>query len=195
MPAPPDERLVMANNNVAILIGNLGSDPTVHVNRNGKEFLRVTIATTDSYKDKKTEEWVDLPSTWHSCFAFSDYAKRDTSAFRKGMRVRIIGRITYRESKVRLENESLTFRDAIINIVKIQMAPLALKSYAKKTAQPLKQDNSATDFAGIDADLGDMDMPMDEMPDWEPDYDAVPDDSEPPVSDASGKASRKGKTK
>jgi hypothetical protein len=40
-----------------------------------------------------------------------------------------------------------------------------------------------------------MDMPMDDMPDWEPDYDAVPDDSEPPVSDAPGKASRKGKAK
>ncbi|WP_317112645.1 single-stranded DNA-binding protein [Chroococcidiopsis sp. SAG 2025] len=58
----------MATNNLVELTGNLGSDPTVHTDRNGDEFIRFSLATTDSYKDEKTGEWEELPSVWHSIF-------------------------------------------------------------------------------------------------------------------------------
>jgi len=50
----------MATNNLVELTGNLGSDPAVHKDRNGREFIRFSIATTDSWKDE-TGEWVERP--------------------------------------------------------------------------------------------------------------------------------------
>jgi single-strand DNA-binding protein len=189
----------MATNNLVILIGNLGDDPSVHQTREGKEFLRVTIATTDAYKDKKTEQWVDLPTVWHTCFAFNEYAKRDTAAFRKGQRVRIIARLTYSKSKVQMEKETLTFSEAILNIRKIEMAALSRKSYAKDTTGqlPAEAKDAASDIPSMNVDFEALDIPMDgDMPEWEPDdYSAHLEEDEALVTDLQEKPAKKGKAK
>lgn len=46
----------MASVNKAIIIGNLGSDPEVRHLSNGDSVANVSIATTESWKDKTTGE-------------------------------------------------------------------------------------------------------------------------------------------
>jgi hypothetical protein len=95
-----------------------------------------------------------------------------------------------------MERETLTFRDAIISIVKIEMAALQRKSYAKETAHlPAEAKDAASGIPGMNAEFDDMDISMDDdMPDWEPDHSADPEEGEAPVSSAP-KAGGKGKAK
>ncbi len=54
----------MAGLNKATLIGNLGKDPEVRVLDGGKKMAKLTLATTDSYKNAKGEK-VDT-TEWHN---------------------------------------------------------------------------------------------------------------------------------
>ena len=114
----------MAVNNTVILVGNMGIDPTVHSDKNGETFIRFTLATTDSWQDKETQEWHDRESVWHTCFAFSPSAKQYASYFKKGQRVKVTVAIVYREGEVGEQK----YRDAVINARKIEPAPLLAKN-------------------------------------------------------------------
>ncbi len=46
----------MASVNKVIIVGNLGRDPEVRYTPNGDSITNVTIATTDTWKDKATGE-------------------------------------------------------------------------------------------------------------------------------------------
>lgn len=45
----------MASVNKVILIGNLGKDPETRYMSNGEAVTNITLATTDTWKDKKTK--------------------------------------------------------------------------------------------------------------------------------------------
>ena len=47
----------MASVNKVILIGNLGRDPETRYTPNGDAITTISIATSDSWKDKTTGEW------------------------------------------------------------------------------------------------------------------------------------------
>lgn len=149
----------MAQNNLVELTGNIGSDPTVHKDRKGREFLRLTIATTDSYKDGETEEWKEMPSVWHSCFAFSDAAKQYTSVYKKGMRVKVTGRLAYRQTEAIVAGESRLISEAIINIHRIEPAPLPRKTYAKNTDRVSEDSGTSVEF-GTTSSADDDEIPF-----------------------------------
>ena len=46
----------MASLNKVMLIGNLGKDPEVRATQQGKEIVTLTVATSESWKDKNTGE-------------------------------------------------------------------------------------------------------------------------------------------
>ena len=51
------ERNSMAGSvNKVILVGRLGSDPEVRVSQDGNKIVRLSLATSDSWKDKQTNE-------------------------------------------------------------------------------------------------------------------------------------------
>ncbi len=55
----------MAGVNKVILVGNLGKDPEVITFDNGDKIAKVVIATSESWKDKKTGEKVE-DTEWHN---------------------------------------------------------------------------------------------------------------------------------
>lgn len=136
----------MAHNNHVELTGNIGSDPAVHTDRKGREFLRLTVATTDSYKEETTGQWVDREAVWHTCFAFSEGAKQYAAMYKKGMRVKITGSLSYRENEFEQAGETKRLRDAIISIRRIEPAPLPRKSYARDTVSEMT--GTAVEFGG-----------------------------------------------
>lgn len=137
----------MATNNLVELTGHLGSDPTVHTDKNGKEFIRFSIATSDSWKDEKTGEWKELPSIWHSVFAFSENAKKYAAFYQKGQRVKVTGSLRYRETKV--EGMEYPIAQAAIHARKIEPAPL-MKKGAKDSAMVTEVSGTGVEFAGSD---------------------------------------------
>ena len=57
--------------NKVILVGNLGKDPEVRSTQDGKEIANLTLATSDSWKDKNTGERRER-TEWHRIVIFND---------------------------------------------------------------------------------------------------------------------------
>ncbi len=57
--------------NKVILVGNLGRDPEIRTTQDGKEIANLSVATTDSWRDKATGERRER-TEWHRVVIFSD---------------------------------------------------------------------------------------------------------------------------
>lgn len=84
--------------NKVILVGNLGQDPEVRAMPNGDASCSLSIATSDSWKDKQTGEQRDK-TEWHRVVAFRRLAEIMGEYLRKGSKVYIEGRLQTRKWK------------------------------------------------------------------------------------------------
>lgn len=57
--------------NKVILVGNVGRDPEIRTTQDGKEIASVTLATSESWKDKVSGERKEK-TEWHRISVFSD---------------------------------------------------------------------------------------------------------------------------
>ena len=60
--------------NKAIIVGNLGRDPEVRYSANGNAIANVTVATTDSWKDRQSGEQQER-TEWHRVVFFNRLAE------------------------------------------------------------------------------------------------------------------------
>jgi single-strand DNA-binding protein len=82
--------------NKVILIGNLGKDPETRYTPAGLAITNITLATTESWKDKQTGERQDK-TEWHRIAMFGKLAEISAEYLRKGSQVYIEGRIQTRK--------------------------------------------------------------------------------------------------
>ncbi len=82
--------------NKVILVGNLGNDPEVKYMPNGNAVANVSIATTESWKDKQTGEQKDR-TEWHRCVFFRRLAEIAGEYLKKGSQVYIEGKLQTRK--------------------------------------------------------------------------------------------------
>lgn len=82
--------------NKAILIGNLGDDPTVRYMTNGNAVANVTLATSESYKDKNTGQAVEK-TEWHRVIFFGKLAEVVGEYCRKGSQIYVEGKLQTRK--------------------------------------------------------------------------------------------------
>lgn len=83
--------------NKAIIIGNLGKDPEIRATQDGREIATLTVATSDSWKDKHTGERKDRVE-WHKVSVFSEGLVSVCKRFlTKGAKVYIEGAIQTRK--------------------------------------------------------------------------------------------------
>ena len=82
--------------NKVILIGNCGGDPETRYLPNGNAVTNVTLATTDSWKDKQTGQLQER-TEWHRVVLFGKVAEIAGEYLRKGSKVYIEGRLQTRE--------------------------------------------------------------------------------------------------
>lgn len=120
----------MAYHNTVKLIGNLGSEAKI-IEGEKKTFAALRIATTDSYKDKETEEWKDKATIWHDVIIFNPTLIEEVKAYKTGVRLEIDGSLSYREFLVSIEEKEVTKREASVLAHKIQQAPLVKKDTAE----------------------------------------------------------------
>ena len=86
----------MASVNKVILIGNLGKDPEVRYMPSGKAVANVSIATSDSWKDRNTGEKQER-TEWHNVVFYSPLAEIVGQYLRKGSSVFVEGRLQTRK--------------------------------------------------------------------------------------------------
>lgn len=82
----------MAGINKAIIVGNLGNDPEIKYTNDGKAVANITVATSESWKDKNSGEKVEK-TEWHRISAFGRLAEIMGEYLKKGSKVYIEGRI------------------------------------------------------------------------------------------------------
>ena len=85
----------MASVNKAILVGNLGRDPEVRYSPDGGAITNISIATTDTWKDKGGEK--QERTEWHRIVFFGKLAEIAGEYLKKGSQVYIEGRIQNRK--------------------------------------------------------------------------------------------------
>ncbi|MGH8182221.1 MAG: single-stranded DNA-binding protein [Rhodanobacteraceae bacterium] len=78
--------------NKVILIGNLGADPETRYSASGTAMCSVSLATSESWKDKQTGEMQDR-TEWHRVKFFGRLAEIAGEYLKKGRQVYIEGSI------------------------------------------------------------------------------------------------------
>ncbi len=86
----------MASVNKVILVGNLGKDPETRYAPNGDAICNITVATTDSWKDKATGEKKEM-TEWHRVVFFNRLAEIAGQYLRKGSAVYVEGSLRTRK--------------------------------------------------------------------------------------------------
>lgn len=82
--------------NKVILIGNVGGDPETRYLPNGNAVTNITLATTDSWKDKQTGQQQER-TEWHRVVFFGKVAEIAGEYLRKGSQCYVEGRLQTRE--------------------------------------------------------------------------------------------------
>src|ERR1700759_3457019 len=83
--------------NKVILVGNLGKDPEVRRLQNGNPVVNLSVATSESWRDKATGERKER-TEWHRVVIFSEgLAKVAEQYLKKGAKVYIEGALQTRK--------------------------------------------------------------------------------------------------
>src|SRR6202043_2218818 len=83
--------------NKVILVGNLGKDPEVRRTQDGRPIVNMTVATSDTWRDKNTGERKER-TEWHRVVIFSEgLAKVAEQYLKKGSKVYLEGQLQTRK--------------------------------------------------------------------------------------------------
>jgi len=86
----------MASINKVIVVGNLGKDPETRYAPSGDAITNITVATTDTWKDKATGEKKEA-TEWHRVAFFGKLAEIAGQYLKKGSQVYIEGKLRTRK--------------------------------------------------------------------------------------------------
>lgn len=86
----------MAGVNKVIIVGNLGKDPEFKFLPNNGGVANITVATSDSWKDKQTGEQKEK-TEWHRVVLFGKLAEIARDYLKKGSKVYLEGQLQTRK--------------------------------------------------------------------------------------------------
>ena len=94
--------------NKVMLIGNLGADPVIRQTQEGKRLAQLSLATSESWKDKATGEKKEKTS-WHRIVIFNDgLAGVVENYVKKGSKIFVEGQLQTRKFTDQDGNEKYT---------------------------------------------------------------------------------------
>ena len=96
----------MASVNKVILIGNLGRDPETRYMPDGAAITNISVATTDTWKDKQGEK--QERTEWHRVAFFGRLAEIAGEYLKKGSQVYVEGRLQTRKWQDKDGNDKYT---------------------------------------------------------------------------------------
>ncbi|NBI14111.1 single-stranded DNA-binding protein [[Haemophilus] felis] len=86
----------MAGVNKVIIVGNLGNDPEMRTMPNGEAVANISVATSESWIDKNTNERREV-TEWHRIVFYRRQAEICGEYLRKGSKVYVEGRLKTRK--------------------------------------------------------------------------------------------------
>lgn len=100
--------------NKVILIGNLGAAPEVRHMPNGTAVTTISLATSDTWKDKQTGEQQER-TEWHRVVLFQRLAEIVGEFLKKGSKVYIEGRLQTRKWQDKTSNQDRYTTEIVAN--------------------------------------------------------------------------------
>lgn len=154
--------------NKVILVGNVGGDPEVRYAPNGTAFANITLATSESWKDKQTGQLQER-TEWHRVVFSGKLAEIVGQYVTKGQQLYIEGKL--RTRKWQAQDGQDRYTTEILVGVDGQMQMLGGKSdgQSEQRQQPARQPAQRTQqsqqgASGPDADSFDDDIPFIPLP-------------------------------
>ncbi len=92
--------------NKVILVGNLGNDPEVRYMPNGEAVANLSIATSESWKDKQGQ--LQEKTEWHKLTAYRKLAEIIGEYVKKGSRLYVEGKLQTRKWQDQQGNDRYT---------------------------------------------------------------------------------------
>ncbi len=140
--------------NKVILVGNLGADPDTRYMPSGGAVTNLSIATSESWKDKQTGEQKEA-TEWHKVVMFGRLAEISAEYLRKGRQVYIEGRIRTRKWQDKDGNDRWT-----TEIVANEMQMLGGRGDAGPPARGDSYSQSSAPQRAAEPDEFDDDIPF-----------------------------------
>ncbi|HBB6717900.1 TPA: single-stranded DNA-binding protein, partial [Serratia marcescens] len=100
--------------NKVILVGNLGQDPEVRYIPNGSAVATLSLATSESWRDKQSGEQKEV-TEWHRVVIFGKLAEIAGEYLRKGSQVYIEGQLRTRKWTDQAGQDKYT-TEVVVNI-------------------------------------------------------------------------------
>ncbi len=142
--------------NKVILVGNLGKDPETRFLASGTPVSNVTIATSEGWKDKQTNEMKER-TEWHNVVFFGKLAEITGEYLKKGSQIYVEGSLRTRKWQDRDGNDRYT-----TEIVANEMQMLGSRQGGGSSAGFDNRSNAAppTSHASADSGFDDDDIPF-----------------------------------
>lgn len=144
--------------NKVLLIGRLGNDPEIKQMQNGKNVARLSVATSESWKDKNTGEKKEK-TEWHRVVIFNE-----------GL-VSVVQKYLKKGAQVYIEGQLNTNKYTDSNGQEKYSTQIVLQGYSSSLTMLDGKNSSSGDSKKLDG----TQLPSDDMPDISQD----PDDKVP----------------
>lgn len=137
--------------NKVIIIGNLGEDPDIRYTGDGKAIANISVATSDSWKDKQSGEQQER-TEWHRCVCFGRLAEIVGEHLHKGSKIYLEGRLQTRKWQDKDGQDRYTTE---INFHDMQMLDSRQQSGGQQAPrqQPPRQQQMAPPVDDFDDDI------------------------------------------
>lgn len=116
----------MTTNNEVKLIGILGNEAKI-IKTEETEFAAFSIGTSESYKNKETDEWDYTDTIWHEVIAFNPKLIQIMQNYKKLTRLEVTGSLSYKALPIEINGKVVNKKEAKVIASKIDQAPLPKK--------------------------------------------------------------------
>ena len=143
--------------NKVLLIGRLGADPEIKQMVNGKSVARLSLATSQSWKDKNSGEKKEK-TEWHRIVVFNEGLVNVVQQYlKKGAQIYVEGQITTRKWKDEQSGQDKYSTEIVIQGFNSSLTMLGGQS---NSSIPTNQNNQATDEISQTSNDLDDDIPF-----------------------------------
>ena len=145
--------------NKVLLIGRLGADPEIKQMVNGKSVARLSLATSQSWKDKNTGEKKEK-TEWHRIVVFNEGLVNVIQQYlKKGAQIYVEGQLTTRKWKDEASGQDKYSTEIVLQGYNSSLTMLDGKSKSENTnlvsenKSSLPNENTSQDVSDLDDEI------------------------------------------
>ena len=132
--------------NKVILVGNLGKDPEAKFMPNGNAVTNITVATSETWKDKQTGQQQER-TEWHRVVFFNRLAEIASEYLKKGSKIYLEGSLRTRKWQAQDGQDRYT-----TEIVASEMQMLDSRGGSSDYQAPTSEQNESPHQTGVTSD-------------------------------------------